>query len=137
MSMVNLTTERTHLYNQVPVTVRWSRRGGGPARPMLLRPGGWTTMTLSAEKPGSITRRLQGLKAGRADGVEAMWRRYDDRALAVARLRQGPHQAVKLIRLAWEMSGDDKRGACVSKAMDREIFSAVHVASENKRQGEV
>ncbi|MGO9914654.1 MAG: ECF-type sigma factor [Isosphaeraceae bacterium] len=52
---------------------------------------------MSAEEPGSITRWLQGLKAGRPDAVEAIWRRYYDRVLAVARLRlrPGPHQAVE------------------------------------------
>jgi DNA-directed RNA polymerase specialized sigma24 family protein len=52
---------------------------------------------MSAEEPGSITRWLQALKAGRPDAVEAIWRRYYDRVLAVARLRlrQGPHQAVE------------------------------------------
>jgi len=52
---------------------------------------------MSAEEPGSITRWLQGLKAGRPDAVEEIWRRYYDRVLAVARLRlrQGPRQAVE------------------------------------------
>jgi DNA-directed RNA polymerase specialized sigma24 family protein len=52
---------------------------------------------MSAEEPGSITRWLQGLKAGRPDAVEAIWRRYYVRVLAVARqrLRQGPRQAVE------------------------------------------
>ncbi len=52
---------------------------------------------MSAEEPGSITRWLQGLKAGRPDAVEAIWGRYYDRVLAVARqrLRQDPHQAVE------------------------------------------
>jgi DNA-directed RNA polymerase specialized sigma24 family protein len=61
----------------------------------FLQWGGWTTM--SAEEPGSITRWLRGLKAGRPEAVEAIWRRYYDRVLAVARhrLRQGPHQAVE------------------------------------------
>ncbi len=54
-------------------------------------------MTMSAEEPGSITRWLKGLKAGRPEAVDAIWRRYDDRVLAVARqrLRRGPHQAVE------------------------------------------
>ncbi len=52
---------------------------------------------MSAEEPGSITRWLRGLKAGRPEAVEAIWRRYYDRVLAVARdrLRGGPHQAVE------------------------------------------
>jgi DNA-directed RNA polymerase specialized sigma24 family protein len=64
-------------------------------RGLILRPDGW--MIMSAEEPGSITRWLQGLKAGRPEAVEAIWRRYYDRVLAVARgrLRQGPPQAVE------------------------------------------
>jgi DNA-directed RNA polymerase specialized sigma24 family protein len=52
---------------------------------------------MSAEGPGSITRWIQGLKAGRPDAVEAIWRRYFDRVLAVARhrLRHGPRQAMQ------------------------------------------
>jgi DNA-directed RNA polymerase specialized sigma24 family protein len=52
---------------------------------------------MSAEEPGSITRWLRGLKAGRPEAVDAIWRRYYDRVLALARrrLRQGPHQAVE------------------------------------------
>ena len=42
---------------------------------------------MSAEEPGSITRWLEGLKAGRPEAVEAIWRRYYDRVLAVARRR--------------------------------------------------
>ncbi len=52
---------------------------------------------MSAERPGSITRWLEGLKAGRPEAVDAIWRRYYDRVFAVARrrLQQGPHQAVE------------------------------------------
>jgi RNA polymerase sigma factor (sigma-70 family) len=52
---------------------------------------------MSAEEPGSITRWLRGLKAGRPEAVEAIWRRYFDRVVAVARQRLGrkPHQAVE------------------------------------------
>jgi RNA polymerase sigma factor (sigma-70 family) len=52
---------------------------------------------MSAEEPGSISRWLPGLKAGRPEAVEAIWRRYYDRVLAVARRRlgRGPHQAVE------------------------------------------
>jgi DNA-directed RNA polymerase specialized sigma24 family protein len=52
---------------------------------------------MSAEEPGSITRWLRGLKAGRPEAVEAIWRRYYDRVLAVARqrLRHGPPQVVE------------------------------------------
>jgi DNA-directed RNA polymerase specialized sigma24 family protein len=52
---------------------------------------------MSAEEPGSITGWLEGLKAGRPEAVDAIWRRYYDRVFAVARsrLRQGPHQAVE------------------------------------------
>jgi RNA polymerase sigma factor (sigma-70 family) len=52
---------------------------------------------MSAEEPGSITRWLQGLKAGRPEAVEAIWRRYYDRVQAVARRRlgRGPHRAVE------------------------------------------
>jgi hypothetical protein len=47
---------------------------------------------MSADEPGSITRWLQGLKAGRHDAFEAIWRRYYDRVLAVARCRLRPGQ---------------------------------------------
>jgi RNA polymerase sigma factor (sigma-70 family) len=52
---------------------------------------------MSAEDPGSITRWLKGLKEGRPEAVDAIWQRYYQRVLAVARrrLRQGPHQAVE------------------------------------------
>lgn len=52
---------------------------------------------MSAEEPGSITRLLQGLKEGRPDAVAAIWDRYFQRVLAVARrrLRGGPQQAVE------------------------------------------
>lgn len=52
---------------------------------------------MSTHETGSITRWLQGLKAGRPEAVEAIWRRYYDRVVAVARrrLRQGQHQAVE------------------------------------------
>ena len=52
---------------------------------------------MSAEDPGSITRLLRGLKEGRPDAVEAIWNRYFQRVLAVARrrLRGGPHPAIE------------------------------------------
>jgi DNA-directed RNA polymerase specialized sigma24 family protein len=52
---------------------------------------------MSAEEPGSITRWIRGLKAGQPEAVEAIWRRYYDRVLAVARhrLRQGPRPATQ------------------------------------------
>jgi DNA-directed RNA polymerase specialized sigma24 family protein len=52
---------------------------------------------MSAEEPGSITRWLKGLKAGRPEAVEAIWNRYYARVLAVARRRllRAPHQAVE------------------------------------------
>jgi RNA polymerase sigma factor (sigma-70 family) len=52
---------------------------------------------MSTHETGSITRWLQGLKARRPEAVEAIWQRYYDRVLAVARrrLRQGPYQAVE------------------------------------------
>ncbi len=52
---------------------------------------------MSAEQPGSITRWLDDLKAGRPEAVNAIWRCYYDRVLALARhrLRQAPHQAVE------------------------------------------
>jgi DNA-directed RNA polymerase specialized sigma24 family protein len=52
---------------------------------------------MSAEEPGSITRWLKGLKEGRPEAVEAIWNRYFQRVLTVARrrLREGPYQAVE------------------------------------------
>ena len=52
---------------------------------------------MSADDPGSITRWLDGLKAGQSDAADAIWRRYYQRVLAVARrrLRSAPHQAVE------------------------------------------
>jgi DNA-directed RNA polymerase specialized sigma24 family protein len=52
---------------------------------------------MSAEDPGSITRWLEGLKAGRPEAAEAIWERYYARVVAMAqcRLRLGPHQAVE------------------------------------------
>ncbi len=52
---------------------------------------------MSADEPGSISRLLWGLKAGRPEAVEAIWRRYYERVLALARrrLRRGPYQAVE------------------------------------------
>ena len=51
---------------------------------------------MSAEDPGSITRWIKGLREGQPAAVEAIWHRYYQRVLAVARrrLRGGPHQAV-------------------------------------------
>ncbi len=51
---------------------------------------------MSAEDPGSITRWLSDLKAGRPEAVDAIWRRYYHRVLGLARrrLRQAPPQAV-------------------------------------------
>ena len=51
---------------------------------------------MSAEDPGSITRWFKGLREGEPAAVEAIWHRYYQRVLAVARrrLRGGPHQAV-------------------------------------------
>jgi DNA-directed RNA polymerase specialized sigma24 family protein len=85
-----------YVYNQLEEDVRWVQRRGGSARLMrFLRPREWRTM--STDETGSITRWLSALKAGRAEAVEAIWRRYYERVLAVARLRlrQGPHQAVE------------------------------------------
>ena len=52
---------------------------------------------MSAEDPGSITRWLEGLKAGRPEAFEAIWDRFYARVLQVARRRllRGPHQAVE------------------------------------------
>ena len=52
---------------------------------------------MSADDPGSITRWLEGLKAGRSEAVNAIWRRYYDRVFEVARRRlgRGPNQAVE------------------------------------------
>ncbi len=52
---------------------------------------------MSAEDPGSITRWLEGLKAGRPEAFEAIWDRFYARVLNVARRRllRGPHQAVE------------------------------------------
>ena len=40
---------------------------------------------MSADDPGSITRWLEGLKAGQPDAADAIWRRYYQRVVAVAR----------------------------------------------------
>ena len=52
---------------------------------------------MSSDDPGSISRWLEGLKAGRADAADAIWQRYYRRVLAEAqrRLRSSPHQAVE------------------------------------------
>jgi DNA-directed RNA polymerase specialized sigma24 family protein len=52
---------------------------------------------MSAEDPGSVTRLLKGLKEGQPEAVEAIWNRYYQRVLAVARrrLRGGPHDAAE------------------------------------------
>jgi DNA-directed RNA polymerase specialized sigma24 family protein len=52
---------------------------------------------MSADDPGSITRWLDGLKSGEPDAADAIWRRYYQRVVAVARrrLQAGPHQAVE------------------------------------------
>ena len=52
---------------------------------------------MSAEDSGSITRWLEGLKAGQPEAVEAIWRHYYARVIEVAqrRLRMGPRQAVE------------------------------------------
>ncbi len=52
---------------------------------------------MSAEDPGSITRWLEGLKAGRPEAFEAIWARYYSRVLDVVRRRllRTPHQAVE------------------------------------------
>ncbi len=52
---------------------------------------------MSAEDPGSITRWLEGLRAGRPEALEAIWDRYYARILEVAerRLMRGPHQAAE------------------------------------------
>lgn len=51
---------------------------------------------MSAEDPGSITRWLGDLKAGRPEAVDAIWRRYYHRVLGLARrrLRRASPQAV-------------------------------------------
>lgn len=51
---------------------------------------------MSAEDPGSITRWISDLKAGRPEAVDAIWRRYYRRVLGLARrrLRQAPPQAI-------------------------------------------
>lgn len=51
---------------------------------------------MSAEDPGSITRWLDGLKAGQPRAADAIWRRYYERVVTLARrrLRSAPHQSV-------------------------------------------
>ncbi|MHB1561584.1 MAG: ECF-type sigma factor [Isosphaeraceae bacterium] len=51
---------------------------------------------MSAEDPGSITRWLSDLKAGRPEAVDAIWRRYYHRVLGLARhrLRRASPQAI-------------------------------------------
>jgi DNA-directed RNA polymerase specialized sigma24 family protein len=52
---------------------------------------------MSAEAPGSITRLLDDLKAGQHEAAEAIWRRYYQRVVTLARrqLRSAPHQSVQ------------------------------------------
>jgi len=52
---------------------------------------------MSVEDPGSITRWLDGLRAGRPDAADAIWRRYHERVLELARhrLQSVPHQSVE------------------------------------------
>jgi RNA polymerase sigma factor (sigma-70 family) len=52
---------------------------------------------MSAENPGSITRWLDGLKAGQPEAAAAIWQRYCERVVTLARrrLRSAPHQAVE------------------------------------------
>lgn len=51
---------------------------------------------MSAEDPGSITQWLSDLKAGRPEAVDAIWRRYYDRVVGLARrrLRHAPPGAI-------------------------------------------
>jgi RNA polymerase sigma factor (sigma-70 family) len=50
---------------------------------------------MAGEEPGSVTRYLGGLKAGRAEAAQALWQRYfaDLVRLARARLRDAPRAA--------------------------------------------
>ncbi len=52
---------------------------------------------MSADDPGSITRWLDGLKAGQPAAADAIWRRYYERVVAVARqrLQSSSHQVVE------------------------------------------
>jgi len=45
---------------------------------------------MSAEDPGSITHWIDGLKAGQPEAADALWQRYYERVLKVARQRLGP-----------------------------------------------
>jgi DNA-directed RNA polymerase specialized sigma24 family protein len=52
---------------------------------------------MSMAAPGSITRWLDGLKAGQPEAADAIWRRYYQRVVRLARrrLRAAPHQAIE------------------------------------------
>ena len=52
---------------------------------------------MSAQDPGSITHWFDDLKAGRPEAAEALWHRYFERLVGVARRRlvDAPHQAVE------------------------------------------
>jgi RNA polymerase sigma factor (sigma-70 family) len=52
---------------------------------------------MSAEDPGSVTHWIDGLKAGQPDAADALWQRYYERVIKVARQRLGPvpQQAVE------------------------------------------
>ncbi len=52
---------------------------------------------MSAEDPGSVTRWIDELKAGQPDAAAALWQRYFERLIQVARQRLGPvpRQAVE------------------------------------------
>ena len=52
---------------------------------------------MTAEDPGSVTHWIDGLKAGQTEAASALWQRYYERVVAVARhrLRTSTHQAVE------------------------------------------
>jgi RNA polymerase sigma factor (sigma-70 family) len=52
---------------------------------------------MSDEGPNSVTRLIEGLKAGQPEAADALWRRYYQRVVALARrrLQSGPHQAIE------------------------------------------
>jgi RNA polymerase sigma factor (sigma-70 family) len=52
---------------------------------------------MSAEDPGSVTHWIDGFKAGQPDAADALWQRYYERVISVARqrLKRPPQQAVE------------------------------------------
>jgi RNA polymerase sigma factor (sigma-70 family) len=73
---------------------------------------------MSDEDTGSVTRWIEGLKAGQPEAAEALWRRYYERVLSVARrhLQGAPHQAVED---AEDVAANVMHGLCTGATQGR------------------